>query len=124
MCASKHSVEDGATDGDFGLLHGKRSSPQTSSDDGFVSPDGGLDQRAFAVAVCGPPFHSAVSADCGDMLIPSVEKSIVDWFDRVGARRNDDCSSSAMMDDCIIGWLSIIGTVGSKLSDRTVNLGE
>lgn len=40
------------------------------------------------------------------------------------ARRNDDSRRRAVIDDCIIGWLSIIGTVGSKLSDRTVNLVE
>jgi len=70
------------------------------------------------------PFHPAVSADCGDTLIPSSKRSIVDWFYRVGARRNDDGSRRAVIDDSVVGWLSIIGTVGSKLSDWIANLVE
>lgn len=69
QCAGKRGVEDGTADGDFGLLNGKRPCPQTSPDDGLVSPYGGLDQRAVAVAVGDLTFHPAVSADCGDMLV-------------------------------------------------------
>ncbi|MBB6414239.1 hypothetical protein HNQ71_006948 [Mesorhizobium sangaii] len=86
-CAGKHAVEDGAADGDFGLLNGKRPCPQTPPDGGLVSPYGGLDQRAFAITVGDLPFHPAVSADCGDMLVPLAGRSIVEWFDRAGTRR-------------------------------------
>ncbi|ESX09821.1 hypothetical protein X767_32680 [Mesorhizobium sp. LSJC264A00] len=29
-----------------------------------------------------------------------------------------------MIEDCVLSWLSILGTIGSKLSDRNANLVE
>ncbi|NNG72058.1 hypothetical protein HLI18_19635 [Rhizobium laguerreae] len=120
----KHAVEDGAADGDFGLLTRQRPGPQTTPDDGLVSPDCPLKQRVFAVAVRDLPFHRAVTVDCGDMPVPLAGRSIVAWLDRVGARRNDDSRRRAMIDDCVLCRFSIIGTVGCELSDRTANLVE
>lgn len=123
-CASKHAVEDGAADGDFGLLTRQRPGPQTPPDDGLVSPDCRLNQRALSVAVRDLPFHPAVTVDCGDMPVPLAGRSTVAWLDRVGARRNDDSRRRAMIDDCVVCRFSIIGTVGCELSDRTAILVE
>ncbi|TCM67959.1 hypothetical protein EV291_1317 [Rhizobium sp. BK068] len=101
-CAGKHSIEDVATDGDFRQLSLERSDPQTPPDHGFVSPDGGLAQRAFAVAAGDLPCHPAVSADFGDMLVPLSGRSIAEWFDRVGAWRDDDGSISAVIGNGVV----------------------
>jgi hypothetical protein len=63
----------GAAGGNFRLLRMKRTSPQALSDDGLVSPNRGLDQRALTVAGGGLPFHPTVSFDCADMQIPLAE---------------------------------------------------
>jgi hypothetical protein len=75
--AGKHSIENVATDGNFRLLGLERPSPKAPSDEGLVSPDGGLDQRALAVTGGGLPFHPAVSADYCDMPIPVAERLLV-----------------------------------------------
>ena len=58
------------------------------------------------------------------MLVPLAGRAIVAWFERVGTRRNDDCGSSAVIDDGVVGWLSVIGAVGRELSDRSVDMVE
>ncbi len=58
------------------------------------------------------------------MLIPLSGTSIVDWFDRVGARRNDDGRRRVMIDGCVVCRFPVISTVGSKLSHRIANLIE
>jgi hypothetical protein len=99
------------------MLSVKRPGPQTPSDDGLVSPDGGLDQRPFAVAGGSLPLHPAVSADCRDMAIPLTGRLLAGRFDRVGARRNDDYSIGAVIDDGVVNRCSVIGAVGGVRSD-------
>lgn len=72
--------------------------------------------RGLAGTVGNLPFHPAVSADCGDMLVTLVGRSLVDRFGRLEAMGNDDGYSRAVIDDCVLSWLSIMGTVGSELS--------
>lgn len=45
-------------------------------------------------------------------------------FDRVRARRNDDCGAGAVAGDGVIGRLSVIGAIGGELADRDVNVVE
>lgn len=59
-CPVKHAVENGATDGDFGLLTRPRPGPKAPSYDGLVSPDDRFDQEEFSVAV-GDLFPQAPS---------------------------------------------------------------
>lgn len=83
-----------------------------------------LNQRALAVAGGSLPFHPSVSADCRDMPIPLAETPIAGRFDRIGARRNDDGGIAAVVDDRVVGGLSVIGAVGGELSYPTVDLVE
>jgi hypothetical protein len=53
-----------------------------------------------------------------------VGRSIIEWFDRVATRRNDDGGSSAVVDDGVVGWPSVIGAVGRELTDRTVDMAK
>ncbi|MBY3529495.1 hypothetical protein HFN72_26620 [Rhizobium laguerreae] len=47
----KHAVENGATDGEFGLPTRPRPGSQTPPYDGLVSPDYRFHQQEFAAAV-------------------------------------------------------------------------
>ncbi len=43
-------------------------------------------------------------------------------FNRVRARWNDDPCACAVTENCVVGWIAIIGSIGSELVDLIVDL--
>jgi hypothetical protein len=83
-----------------------------------------LDPRPLAIAGGGLPRHPAVRVDRRDMTISLTGVLDISSFHGVGARRNDDRSTGAVVSYGIVSRFSVKGTVGSELTDRAVDLVE
>lgn len=57
-------------DGNLGLLSGERTSPQASSDQCLVPPDGGFDQSPLTIAGNSLPSQPTVACDRHNVLVP------------------------------------------------------
>ena len=43
-------------------------------------------------------------------------------FNRVRSRWNDDPCAWAVTQSCVVGWIAIIGSIGSELADLIIDL--
>jgi len=120
-CADR---EDGAADGDLGLLRPEASRSQAATDDRLISADRGLDQRTRAVAGSGLPLHPAIRVDRHDMTVPLATGFGIAPLDGIGARRNNDGNAGAVVADGVVGWFAVIGAIGRELPNRAVDLVE
>ena len=65
----KHAIENRDTDGDFGLLSGKRPCPKLGANNPFVSTNRGLNQRSAAIASGLLPLQSSFRRDHVDTSV-------------------------------------------------------
>lgn len=92
--------------------------------DGLASADGSFDQRSLAVTGDGLSFRPAVRVDRRDMTISLTGGIGVRPFHGGGARRNDNHSIGAVLDDGVVGRFAVIGAVGGELADCDLDLVE
>lgn len=58
------------------------------------------------------------------MLVSLIGGIVVLTFHRIGARRDDHRGIGAVSGDSVVGWPSVIGSIGRELRDRHVDLVE
>lgn len=124
--ACQHAIEDRAADGDLCALSRKRSCPQASPDDPLVSTYCRFNQGAFAVASRPLPTQAAIFVDRCYVIVSLAAGFGLSPLRRVRAWRNDDPSFGAvtLTHNGIISWITIIGAIGSELTDLVVDLVE
>src|SRR5674476_252125 len=66
----QHAVEDGHTDGRFGLLAGEAAGSQARTDDGLVSAHRSFNQSALAVASFLLPAQPSPCSNQKNVLVP------------------------------------------------------
>ncbi|PIL20007.1 hypothetical protein P775_11670 [Puniceibacterium antarcticum] len=94
----------------------------TWPDDALISTHRGFNQSLFAVASTDLPFQLAICLHALCVVVSLAACLCIGSFHRVSARWNDNSRAGTVTDNCVVGWIAIISSIGSELIDLIVYL--
>lgn len=124
VSACEHAIQDRAADGDLCALSRKRSCTQARPDDPLVSTYCRFNQGVFAVASGRLPTQTAIFVDRCYVIVSLAAGFGLSPLRRVRTWWNDDPSFGAVTHNCVISWITVIGAIGSELTNLVTDLVE